>query len=66
MTGFLEDQFLRFEGLDDKDIQDLNSILPIVQQLDAVLLAQWPKIQKVLPIAARLISKAIQKQRTLT
>ncbi len=66
MTGFLEDQFLRFEGLDDKDIQDINTLLPIIQHLDAVLIAEWPRIAKVIPVATRLLDKVIQKQRTLT
>ena len=66
MTGFVEDMLMRQEGLDDKDITDLNSILPDIQALDVALAAQLPHITKIAPIALRIVNKIIAKQRTLT
>lgn len=65
MTGFIEDMLLRQEGLDDKDLADINAALPDLQALDTALLAQWPRINKLAPIALRILTKVIAKQRTL-
>lgn len=65
MTGFLEDDALRFEGLDDQDIAELNAILPDLQILNAQIAAQWPRIQKAAPILSRIAGKIIAKQRDL-
>jgi hypothetical protein len=65
MTGFLEDQALRFEGLDDKDIADLNAALPDLQALGQALSAQWPRVSRVAPVLLRLVDKIIAKQKEL-
>jgi sirohydrochlorin ferrochelatase len=65
MTGFLEDNMLRFEGLDDQDIAALNAALPDIQELDAALAAQWPRIVRVVPVLLRIANKIIAKQKEL-
>jgi hypothetical protein len=65
MTGFLEDNMLRFEGLDDQDIAALNAALPDIQELDAALAAQWPRIVRVAPVLLRIANKFIAKQKEL-
>jgi hypothetical protein len=65
MTGFLEDNMLRFEGLDDQDIAALNAALPDIQDLDAALAAQWPRIVRVAPVLLRIANKIIAKQKEL-
>jgi hypothetical protein len=65
MTGFLEDNMLRFEGLDDQDIAALNAALPDIQELDAALAAQWPRIVRVAPVLLRIANKIIAKQKEL-
>jgi hypothetical protein len=65
MTGFLEDILLRFEGLDDQDIADLNRSLPDIQELDAALAAQWPRIVRVTPVLLRIADNIIAKQKEL-
>jgi hypothetical protein len=65
MTGFIEDTIMRSEGLTDQDIADINTALPDIQALDATLVAQWPRINKVLPLILRLAGKIAAKQRTL-
>lgn len=66
MTGFVEDMLMKQEGLDDKDIADINAILPDIQALDATLTSQLPRIMKVMPIVLRVVNKVIAKQRSLT
>ena len=66
MTGFIEDMLLRQEGLDDKDIADINASLPEIQHLDEVLQKEWAGISKLVPIFARIVGKIINKQRSLT
>lgn len=65
MTGFLEDNMLRFEGLDDQDIMDLNGAMPDIQALDQTIIAQWPRIARVAPVLLRIINKVLQKQKEL-
>jgi hypothetical protein len=66
MTGFIEDMMLCQEGLDDKDIANINAILPDIQALDTALTAQLPRITKVMAIALPIVNKVIAKQRSLT
>ena len=66
MTGFIENMLMHDEGLSDKDIADLNTILPDIQALDLALETQLPRIMRVAPIALRIINTVITKQRTLT
>ena len=66
MTGFIEDMMMRQEGLDDKDIANINAILPDIQALDVVLTAQLSRITKVMSIALPIVNKVIAKQRSLT
>lgn len=66
MTGFIEDIFLRQEGLNDEDIADINKALPDIQALDTALSAQWPRINKLMPMALRILNKVVAKQRSLT
>lgn len=65
MTGFFEDQALRFEGLDDKDIADINAALPDIEHLIVVVQAELPRINRVLPVILRVAQKIIQKQKEL-
>lgn len=65
MTGFLEDNLLRFEGLDDQDIAALNTVLPDIQVLDQALTAQWPRLVRVAPVLLRIADKIIAKQKEL-
>jgi hypothetical protein len=66
MTGFIEDMMLRQEGLDDKDIANINAILPDIQALDTALTAQLPRITKVMSVVLPIVNKVIAKQRSLT
>jgi hypothetical protein len=65
MTGFIEDQILQFEGLNDADIAAINGILPDVQQLDTVLTMNWPLFSKVFTVLSPIVSKIVQKQEQL-
>jgi len=66
MTGFIEDMLLRQEGLDDKDLADINAALPDIQALDAAAEAQWPRINRLAPLFFRIFNKVIAKQRSLS
>jgi len=66
MTGFLENDALRFEGLSDADIAKLNERLPDAQNLLTVLEAHMPQINRVMNDLGPIIQKIIAKQRTLT
>jgi hypothetical protein len=66
MTGIIEDDFLRFEGLDDQDIVDLNAALPELERVDDITLAEWAKLAPHIPALLRIFKKIIAKQRTLT
>lgn len=66
MTGFLENDALRFEGLSDADIAKLNERLPDVQNLLTVLEAHMPQINRVMNDLGPIIQKIFAKQRTLT
>lgn len=66
MTGFIEDMLLRQEGLDDKDIADINAALPEIQRADQLLLAEWPRLAPLVPLFLRVFNKIIAKQRSLT
>jgi hypothetical protein len=79
VTGWIEDDVLRFEGLNNQDIADLNRILPdlqiiiaavtpvlpAMQQLAAVVTAQDKRFHMVAPILARIVQKLIAKQQEL-
>lgn len=65
MTGFFEDQALRFEGLTDQDIADLNKAIPDLEHLIGVIQAELPRINRVLPVILRVAQKIIQKQKEL-
>lgn len=66
MTGFIEDQLLRFEGLSDADIAELNHILPELEELFQIIQKEWPAIAKLIPVIMQLAQKVIAKQRSLT
>lgn len=66
MTGFIEDMLLKQEGLSDQDVADLNVILPDIQVLDQLILAQLPRIMRVATKGIPIVNKVIAKQRTLT
>lgn len=66
MTGFLEDNLLRMEGLDDDDIQKLNERLPDIQNLLLVLQTHQAQINRVMTDLIPIIEKIIEKQRTIT
>ena len=59
MTGFLEDGILRFEGLNDQDIADLNKALPAIEQAITLL-------EPHIPALTIIVKKIIAKQRTIT
>lgn len=65
MTGFLENDFLEFEGLDQQDIADLNAAIPDIQHLLQVIQQEWPTINKVAPVLLRIGSKVATKQESL-
>lgn len=54
MTGFLEDNMLRFEGLDDQDIAKLNAALPA---LATAIKALQPHIPGLVVIMEKIIAK---------
>lgn len=58
MTGFLEDNLLRLEGLDDADIAKLNAALP-------ALAAAVKALQPHLPGLVVIVEKIIAKQQEL-
>jgi hypothetical protein len=66
MTGFIEDMLLKQEGLSDQDVADLNAILPDIQVLDQLILAQLPRITRVATKGIPIINKIIAKQRSLS
>jgi len=66
MTGFFEDNLLRFEGLTDQDIADLNKILPDLQHLGTILNSEWPRINRVAPVLIRAVLKILAKQKELS
>lgn len=66
MTGFLEDNILRFEGLTDTDISTLNARLPDLQNLLSVLESHMSQIDRCVKDLAPIVNKIIAKQRTLT
>ena len=66
MTGFIENAFMSMEGLNEQDEANINAILPDIQHLDQVLIAEWPKINKIVTILAPIIGKVAAKQRSLT
>jgi hypothetical protein len=60
MTGFIEDTALKFMGLDDADIQQINARLPDIQNLITVALAHQTQLNRVmtlLPIVQKIIAK---------
>lgn len=65
MMGFIEDQLLRFEGLTDEDIANLNHVLPEIEKLFSIIQGEWPAIVKIVPVLAELANKVIVKQRSL-
>lgn len=54
MTGFLENELLRFEGLNDQDIADLNMALPAISQAITIL---QPHVPALLRITQTIIAK---------
>lgn len=58
MTGFMEDNLLRFEGLNDKDIADLNRALPALSKALSLL-------QPHLSDLTRIVETIIAKQQEL-
>lgn len=56
MTGFIEDNTLRFMGLDNQDIADLNAALPESQRAVELLEAWWPKIAPLVATALPVIA----------
>ena len=66
MTGFLEDNLLRMEGLTDQDIADLNAILPDLQNLVGIAQTHQAQFNRVMVKLLPIINKVIAKQRTLT
>lgn len=65
MTGWIEDDALRFEGLDDNDIANLNRILPAILNLVAVYKAHVHQINEVQNVMLPIIEKLIKKQQEL-
>lgn len=65
MTGFLEEDFLEFEGLSEEDITNLSAALPDLQKLIGVLQQNWPTIVKIAPVLLLVAEKLIAKQRGL-
>lgn len=65
MTGFLEEDFLEFEGLSEEDITNLSAALPDLQKLIGILQQNWPTIVKVAPVLLLVAEKLIAKQRGL-
>ena len=66
MTGFLEDNLLRMEGLDDADIQKLNDRLPDIQNLLLILQTHQAQINRVMTDLIPIFEKVIAKQRDMT
>jgi len=79
MTGFFEDNLLRFEGLNQEDIDNLNEALPALLRAVASAEIEWPKIEaewaklwpKIMPLGPhvpallRIIHKLIAEQKDL-
>ncbi len=65
MTGWIENEGLKFEGLSDQDIADLNRILPDLQNLIWVAKKHEAQLSRVLSALLPIIEKIIAKQRTL-
>lgn len=65
MTGFIEDDVLRFEGLSTEDIAKLNERLPDLQNLITVLQTHMPQINRVIADLGPIAQKIIAKQQEL-
>lgn len=65
MTGLIEDGMLRFEGLNDQDIANLNAILPDIQNLVLVVQKHQVQFNRVVRVLLPLIQKILAKQREL-
>lgn len=65
MTGWIEDNLLRFEGLSDDDIRAINAILPDVERLTQALQQEWPTISKVVGVLLPIAQKVVKKQQEL-
>ena len=65
MTGFIEEDFLEFEGVTAQDVAALNAALPDLQRLVGVLQQNWPTIAKVAPVLLRVAEEVLAKQRGL-
>jgi hypothetical protein len=81
MTGWIEDSTLKFfTDATDKDIADLNAVLPDIEQTNAWLTEYGPQIMKIfasfgpanqahlhraLPVITRFVHLFLQKQRRL-
>jgi hypothetical protein len=65
MTGFLEDNLLRMEGLDDNDIARLNGIMGDLQNLVVVAKNHQAQFNRVATVLLPIIEKIIAKQREL-
>lgn len=65
MTGFIEEQLLKFGGLSDDDIAKLNAILPELEKLFQIIQSNWPGIAETVPVLLQLAQKIILKQKEL-
>jgi len=65
MTGFIEEQLLKFEGLSDTDIAKLNTILPELEKLFQIVQTNWPGIAQVVQVLIPMAQKIIAKQQEL-
>ena len=65
MTGFIEDDVLRFEGLSTEDIAKLNERLPDLQNLITVLQSHMSQINRVIADLGPIAQKIIAKQQEL-
>lgn len=65
MTGFIEDDFLEFEGVTAADVAALNAALPDLEHLVGVLQQNWPMIAKIAPVLLRVAQEVLAKQRGL-
>lgn len=64
MTGFIEDEVLRAEGLDDADIALINQELPDLENLITVLESHLAQINRVMKLLA-VVQKVIAKQESM-
>lgn len=66
MIGFMESNLLRFEGLTDQDITDVNAIIPDLQNLILIIQKHQDQFNRVMKVLLPVVQKVLDKQKELS